>query len=274
MDSTDNATSALDSIDTVAFTISLRGYKVDEVDDFLERLSVEVRQLKDLAAQQRQQLRQAAERISQLDAREGAPASAPATSPAPAPAPAPSAPAPAPSPSIRTGGAAGAEQVTTMIAMAQRFIDEAQGEAEEKAREFTAAAQDRAREIVNEARSRAEDEVNRLNGMKQRLSEDVETLAQQLNAERTRIAQVLAEFTAWVETSLQADTRATTPPRPTSAARPAPAPLPTPAPAPSSGAPRPSDVPPPAPAPSTNAGEATMAQPTIGQVLKFDRDDR
>ncbi len=275
MDSTDNATSALDTIDTVAFTISLRGYKVDEVDDFLERLSVEVRQLKDLAAQQRQQLRQAAERISQLDAREVAPAPVAAAAPAPAPAPAS---APQPSPAIRTGGAAGAEQVTTMIAMAQRFIDEAQGEAEEKAREFTAAAQDRAREIVNEARSRAEDEVNRLNGMKQRLSEDVETLAQQLNAERARIAQVLAEFTEWVETSLQADTAATTAPRPTSVARPAPAPLPAPSPAaaPSASAPpaRPSDVPPPAPAPSSSAGEPTMAQPTIGQVLKFDRDDR
>jgi DivIVA domain-containing protein len=275
MDSTDNATSALDSIDTVAFTISLRGYKVDEVDDFLERLSVEVRQLKDLAAQQRQQLRQAAERINQLDARDvSAPAPVPAPAPAPAAAP-PTAPAAAqPSPTIRTGGAAGAEQVTTMIAMAQRFIDEAQGEAEEKAREFTAAAQDRAREIVNEARSRAEDEVNRLNGMKQRLSEDVETLAQQLNAERARIAQVLAEFTAWVETSLQAETHAAASPRPGSAPRPTPAPLPTPAPAPSSAAPRPSDVPPPAPPPSSNAGEATMAQPTIGQVLKFDRDDR
>ncbi len=277
MDSTDNATSALDTIDTVAFTISLRGYKVDEVDDFLERLSVEVRQLKDLAAQQRQQLRQAAERISQLDAREIAPAAAPAPAPAPAAAPAPSG-APQPSPAIRTGGAAGAEQVTTMIAMAQRFIDEAQGEAEEKAREFTAAAQERAREIVNEARSRAEDEVNRLNGMKQRLSEDVETLAQQLSAERARIAQVLAEFTEWVETSLQADTTAVSAPRPTSAARPAPAPLPAPSPAvaPSASTPpaRPSDVPPPAPAPTSSAGEPTMAQPTIGQVLKFDRDDR
>jgi DivIVA domain-containing protein len=66
MDSTDNATSALDTIDTVAFKVGLKGYNVDEVDDFLERLSVEVRQLKDLAQQQRQQLRQAAERISQL----------------------------------------------------------------------------------------------------------------------------------------------------------------------------------------------------------------
>src|ERR1700691_1914055 len=219
MDSTDNATSALDTIDTVAFKVGLKGYNVDEVDDFLERLSVEVRQLKDLAQQQRQQLRQAAERINQLDAR---PATAPVAA-APAPAPAPSAPTLAPvAQAIRTGGAAGAEQVTSMIAMAQKFIEEAQSEAEDKAREFTAAAQERAREIVNEARSRAEDEVNRLNGLKQRLSEDVETLSHQLQAERTRIAQVLAEFTMWVETSLQVGAKSssvtsarTTPPSPT-----------------------------------------------------------
>ena len=62
MDSSDNSLSAIDSIDTVAFKIGLRGYGVDEVDEFLERLSSEVRQLQDLAKQQRQQLRQAAER--------------------------------------------------------------------------------------------------------------------------------------------------------------------------------------------------------------------
>lgn len=274
MDS-DHTTSALDSIDTVAFKVGVRGYNIDEVDDFLERLSLEVRQLKDLAAQQRQQLRQAAERISQLDAR---PAAAAAAAPTPAPVVhVASAPAPAPAPApISTGGAAGAEQVTTMIAMAQRFIEEAQAEAEERARDFTAAAQDRAREIVNEARSRAEDEVNRLNGMKQRLSEDVDTLAHQLNAERKRIAIVLAEFTEWVENSLSADasTRSLASPAssaPTPPARPAPVPSPE---APPPPAPRPSDVPPPAAAPSANAGEATMAQPTLGQVLKFDRDER
>jgi vacuolar-type H+-ATPase subunit H len=153
-----------------------------------------------------------------------------------------------------------------MIAMAQRFIDQAQEEAEAKAREFTAAAQDRAREIVNEARSRAEDEVNRLNGLKQRLSEDVETLAHQLQAERTRINQVLAEFTHWVQTSLQAGSAKATSPAPPSA-------TPTPPaapPAPSAPPPRPLQTPPPAPAP-------TQSQPTIGQVLKFEqssRDDR
>ena len=77
MDSTDSAYSALDAIDTVAFKIGVRGYNVDEVDDFLERLSGEVHQLKELVAQQRQQLRQAGERINQLDTRSSdAPAAA------------------------------------------------------------------------------------------------------------------------------------------------------------------------------------------------------
>jgi hypothetical protein len=178
------------------------------------------------------------------------------------------APPAAPAPAIRTGGAAGAEQVTSMIALAQRFIDQAQQEAEAKAREFTAAAQDRAREIVNEARSRAEDEVNRLNGLKQRLSEDVETLGHQLQAERARIAQVLAEFTQWVQNSLQSSgpkSAASTSSTPsTSPATPPPA---TPPPATPPPAARPSQVPPPAPAP-------TASQPTIGQVLKFDQSSR
>ncbi|MDE3065652.1 MAG: DivIVA domain-containing protein, partial [Acidobacteriota bacterium] len=73
MDSTDNAFSALDAIDTVAFKVGLKGYNVDEVDEFLERLSAEARQLKDQLAQQRQQLRQAAGRIDQLEGGRAAP---------------------------------------------------------------------------------------------------------------------------------------------------------------------------------------------------------
>jgi DivIVA domain-containing protein len=91
MDSTESSFSAIDAIDTVAFKIGVRGYNVDEVDDFLERLSGEVHQLKELVQQQRQQLRQAGERINQLDAR-------PASAPAPAPAPAAPLAAPAPGP--------------------------------------------------------------------------------------------------------------------------------------------------------------------------------
>jgi DivIVA domain-containing protein len=236
MDSTDSAYSALDAIDTVAFKIGVRGYNVDEVDDFLERLSGEVHQLKELVAQQRQQLRQAGERINQLDTRSS---DAPVAAPAPAPAAAP-----------RHISVSGAEQVTAMIAMAQQFIEQAQNEAEDKARELTTGAQERAREIVAEARSRAEDEVNRLNGLKQRLSEDVETLTRQLDSERKRLSASLAEFSRWVESSLQVGGA-----RASVSAAPEPAPRPI--------------KPPPAPAPVSEHG--------IGQVLNFEapsHDDR
>jgi DivIVA domain-containing protein len=247
MDSTESSTSAIDAIDTVAFKIGVRGYNVDEVDDFLEKLSGEVHQLKELVQQQRQQLRQAGERINQLDAR-------PASALAPAPAPAPlAAPAPAPAP-IRTVSVSGAEQVTAMIVMAQQFIEQAQAEAESKAREMTTSAQERAREIVAEARSRAEDEVNRLNGLKQRLSEDVETLTRQLDSERKRLSGALAEFSRWIDSSLQVGgvraPSAVAPPAHEQPARPA--------------------TPPPAPAP-------LIDQQSTAQVLNFEqpsRDDR
>ena len=245
MESSDNAHSALDAIDTVAFKVGLKGYNVDEVDEFLERLSGEVRQMKELVVQQRQQLRQAAERINQLDARTpGAQVGSIPAAPPPAPAP-------------RAAVTAGAEQVTAMIAMAQQFIEQAQQEAEAKAREMTTAAQERAREIVAEARSRAEDEVNRLNGLKQRLSEDVETLARQLDTERTRLSGALAEFARWVESSLQVGGAR-------QAAHSAPV-----APPPQS-TPRPAQTPPPAPAP-------VAERSNMGQVLDFEqpvRDDR
>ncbi len=246
MDSSDTTTSALDVIDTVAFKINVRGYNVDEVDEFLERLSVEVHQLKELVAQQRQQLRQAGERINQLDSRTG-------VAPAPAPAPAPVAPAPAPVPA-RNITVTGAEQVTAMIVMAQQFIEQAQQEAEDKAREMTTSAQERAREIVAEARSRAEDEVNRLNGLKQRLSEDVETLTRQLDAERKRLGGALAEFSRWIESSLQVGGARANPPA---------SPI-----VPEAATVRPLQTPPPAPAP---------VKESIGQVLNFEqpsRDDR
>ncbi len=252
MESSDSAYSALDAIDTVAFKVGLKGYNVDEVDEFLERLSAEVRQMKDLVVQQRQQLRQAGERINQLESRAATPA-----------------PTPSPAPVARTGAGSGAEQVTQMIAMAQQFIEQAQAEAEAKARELTTAAQERAREIVAEARSRAEDEVNRLNGLKQRLSEDVETLARQLDTERTRLSGALSEFARWVESSLQVGG-----PRPSAHSQPDPALIPTPAAAPvvmsNAVPPRPAQTPPPAPAPLND-------QISMGQVLNFEqpvRDDR
>ena len=240
MDSTENTSSAIDIIDTVSFKTGVKGYRIQEVDDYLERLSVEIRQLKDQLQQARQVSRQAAERINQLESGRATTGSA--------------APAPAPRPVSRDG----ANQVSSMIAMAQEFIDQKQSEAEAKATHLIGEAQDRAREIISEARSRAEDEVNRLNGLKQRLSEDVDTLGRQLESEKARLGAFLNEFSRWIEGALSFGGAA----RPATPARqPAPAPQPAPQ---THVPPRPSTPPPAAPAPSA-------PQQTIGQVLSFDQ---
>ena len=256
MTSSDNAFSALDAIDTVAFKVGLKGYNVDEVDEFLERLSIETRQLKDQLQQQRQQLRQAAERINQLEG--GRPPAAPlAPAAAPAPMAAPGRPA-----------APVGDQVTSMISMAQEFIEHAQRDAAAKAQELMATAQERAREIVSEARGKAEDEVNRLNGLKQRLSEDVEGLSRHLAGERSRLGSALNELANWIETQLQTGSAiksgSTAAPEASSSA---PGSMGTP----QEEAPRVQVVPPPAPAPSAPPASPPPPSPTtIGDVLNLD----
>ena len=258
MDSSSNVPSALDTIDTVAFKVGIKGYNVDEVDEFLERVSLEARQLKDQLQQMRQQLRLGAERINQLESGRTSPTSTGPTPLAPAPVP-----APLPAARIVTSDS-GPEQVTALIVLAQQFIEQTQHEAEEQARNLTVAAQERAREIIGEARSRAEDEVNRLNGLKQRLSEDVDLLTRQLDIERTRLSAALAEFSRWVESSLQVGGAPRGTPSP-STSRPT-------APTATQG-----HTPPPAPPRVATAPPASGQQQTIGQVLNFDQpasDDR
>jgi cell division initiation protein len=249
MESTDTPRSALDEIKTVAFKQGIRGYVVDEVDEFLDRAAAEVDQIREQMHQMRQQLRQAGERIRQLEGGASVPAPAPAPAPATAPAPV-VAPAPVPAPTLAP---VGAEQVTAMIAMAQQFIDQAQQEAEARAREMTVAAQERAREIVAEARSRAEDEVTRLNGLKQRLSEDVATLTHQLDTERTRVTTVLAELSQWIESNLHVGAPAT----------------------PAASSPAPAATAPSAPPMTADSATRPLAPPpappaSMGTVLNFD----
>ncbi|MDH2904112.1 MAG: DivIVA domain-containing protein, partial [Actinomycetota bacterium] len=78
MESTDAPRSALDEIKTVSFKQGMRGYVVDEVDEFLDRAAAEVDQIREQMQQMRQQLRQAGERIRQLEGGVG-------VTPAPAP---------------------------------------------------------------------------------------------------------------------------------------------------------------------------------------------
>src|SRR5450432_3755913 len=83
--------SSLDSLRTVEFRQTLRGYHIDDVDEYLERVAVEAEALQEQMRQSGDRMRQATERIAQLEQSmqqlelqlEQTPAT---TAPAPAPA--------------------------------------------------------------------------------------------------------------------------------------------------------------------------------------------
>jgi len=190
----DNATtqSALDALRTAEFRLSLRGYDVDEVDDFLERAAVEADQLREQVRQAAVQVAQANERVRHLESERGAGG---APEPAAAATPSPVAAA--------AVGAGTAETVSRMIEMAERFVEQTRHDAEAEAAVVVADAQDRARQLASDAQQRLADEVARLEGLRQRLGEDVEKMSRQLETERTRLSGSLHELLGWIDKNLQ-----------------------------------------------------------------------
>src|SRR5579872_294989 len=70
MDSPKSSTSqqsSLDSLRTVEFRQTLRGYHIDDVDEYLERVAIEAEALQEQMRQSGDRMRQAAERIAQLE---------------------------------------------------------------------------------------------------------------------------------------------------------------------------------------------------------------
>src|SRR6516165_1366340 len=162
---TSTTTSALDALRTAEFRLSLRGYDVDEVDDFLERAAVEADQLREQVRQSAATAAQASDRMRVLENERGA---APPVAAAPAPAPAPATPTTdAPNKAVAAG--ASTATVTKMIEMAERFVEQTRRDAESEAQRIVAEAQDRARQLETDAQQRLADEVARLEGLRQRL---------------------------------------------------------------------------------------------------------
>src|SRR5271170_5806768 len=98
MDSSPTSSSILDTLRTVEFRLGIKGYNVDEVDEYLDRAAQEAEALQETLRQLNERLRQAGDRIVQLerDVRDAAASAAPApvsalevAAPAAAPVPAP-----------------------------------------------------------------------------------------------------------------------------------------------------------------------------------------
>src|SRR3974390_2312497 len=95
MDSAPPPPAILETLRTVEFRLGLKGYNVDEVDEYLEKAAVEAEALHEQFRQANERLRQATERISQLEAeRRSSPAAPAAGGAGAAPGPAPAPPAP------------------------------------------------------------------------------------------------------------------------------------------------------------------------------------
>ena len=184
--------SSLDSLRTVEFRQTLRGYHIDDVDEYLERVAVDAEALQEQMRQAGERLKQAADRIAQLETM------LQEAQQRPAPAAAPGEPALTDDTLQRT------------LVLAQKFVDQTQAEAETQARIVVADAEERARKVLAEAELQAKsvteeterhlrEEISRLESMRTQLAGDVETMARHMENERARLRGALADMLAWVD---------------------------------------------------------------------------
>jgi DivIVA domain-containing protein len=256
----DASQSALDSLRTVEFRETLKGYHRDDVDEYLEKAAVEAEGLQEQLRQSGERLRQAAERISQLETQlEQQPA-----------------------PVVHADPSVPDDTLQRTLLLAQKFVDETKAdseaqaariiaEADAKARQVTEQAQSQASRVAAESEQRLREEIARLEDSRSRLSREVETMNHHLEGERNRLRLALSEILRWVDENVQPGTspepgrpaqdRVSPPP----GAAPAPAPAPAPSPAPVvHGGNRPVAAPQASPAPSSGtgpSGEVTQMRP-------------
>jgi DivIVA domain-containing protein len=180
--------SSLDSLRTVEFRQTLRGYHIDDVDEYLEKVAVEAEALQEQLRQSTERLRQAAERVAGLEQQ------------------------------VQNGSQAqpvvSDDSLQRTLLLAQRFVDQTQAEAEAQARQLVSEAEERAQTMVRGAEERTRimteeaerglrEEVTRLEGIRNQLAADVETIARHLEGERSRLRGALTDMVAWVDEHVQ-----------------------------------------------------------------------
>ena len=217
MDSAPASSSILDTLRTVEFRLGLKGYNVDEVDEYLDRAAQEAEALQESVRQLNERLRQAGDRIVQLEKDVRDAASQP-QEPAVAPAAAAVAASAAPVPVAAAGAAVDLppsdETLQRTLVLAQKFVDQIKREseaeaaatvaqAEEKARASIAAAEAAAATLQAESQRQVRDEVARLEATRTELATDVESMARHLESERNRLRDALTEILNWVDENVQ-----------------------------------------------------------------------
>ncbi|HUC04516.1 MAG TPA: DivIVA domain-containing protein [Acidimicrobiales bacterium] len=199
MDNSQTASSILDTLRTVEFRLGLKGYNVDEVDEYLDKAAQEAEGLHEHVRQLNERLRQASERISQLERdRRNAPAGE------------------APVAVAAGGGEDGISDETLQrtLLLAQRFVEQTKRESEAEAAALVAQAEESARHAIDNAKQEAlklqtesqqklREEVARLEATRTQLATDVESMARHLESERNRLRGALSEILKWVDENVQ-----------------------------------------------------------------------
>ena len=183
--------SSLDSLRTVEFRQTLRGYHIDDVDEYLERVAVDAEALQEQVRQAGDRLKQAAERIAQLEGMLQEAQLQPQAS-----------------------VAVSDDTLQRTLVLAQKFVDQTQAEAEAQARVLVADAEERARRVLGDAEQRAKsvtedterhlrEEITRLESIRAQLAGDVETISRHMENERNRLRGALSDMLTWVDEHVQ-----------------------------------------------------------------------
>ena len=192
MGTMDASQSALDSLRTVEFRETLKGYHRDDVDEYLEKAAVEAEGLQEQLRQSGERLRQAAERISQLETQlEQQPVA-----------------------TARSEASVPDDTLQRTLLLAQKFVDETKAdseaqaarivaEADAKARQMTEQAQSQASLLAAESEQRLREEITRLEDSRGRLTREVEAMNRHLEGERSRLRTALSEILRWVDENVQ-----------------------------------------------------------------------
>jgi DivIVA domain-containing protein len=201
MDNSPAPASILDTLRTVEFRLGLKGYNVDEVDEYLDKAAQESEALQEHVRQLNERLRQASERIAQLEREKRA------------------------APAVAEGEGAGVaaassdaalsdETLQRTLLLAQKFVDQTKRESEAEAAAIVAQAEEQARAAITAAEATAaqlqaethqklREEVTRLESTRTELAADVESMARHLESERNRLRAALSEILKWVDDNVQ-----------------------------------------------------------------------
>jgi DivIVA domain-containing protein len=197
MDNSQSAASILETLRTVEFRLGLKGYNVDEVDEYLDRAAQEAETLQEHVRQLNDRLRQASDRIMQLEKDKR---SAPGDDAAPM--------------ASSSDEGLSDETLQRTLLLAQKFVDQTKRESEAEAAALLADAEETARAAIDKARQDAlalqtesqqklREEVARLEATRTQLATDVESMARHLESERNRLRGALSEILKWVDENVQ-----------------------------------------------------------------------